>query len=186
LKQGRESARKAGTNVSDFATYQNLETGKDCRLTKMAHDADWLDVLLVVENDKFFDRSRSGTIWGTVYFQIGENEFFPEKGWTDISPAFVAAWLNGLLLVSQGISKQERVPFFDGPLEIIISMPQKGFLELRFTHREKTKITKKVNVQGLLAHTASVARELLSNCPRRGWHNKDTETLAQGIEQVRY
>jgi hypothetical protein len=46
----------------------------------MANDKAWLDVLLVVHEDEFFARSKSGTIWGTVYFQIGENEFFPGKG----------------------------------------------------------------------------------------------------------
>jgi hypothetical protein len=41
----------------------------------------WLEVLLVVQEDEFFARSKHGTIWGTVYFQIGESEFFPGQGW---------------------------------------------------------------------------------------------------------
>lgn len=48
----------------------------------MANNKAWLDVLLVVQEDEFFTRSKHGTIWGTVYFQIGENEFFPGQGWT--------------------------------------------------------------------------------------------------------
>jgi hypothetical protein len=53
----------------------------------MANDKAWLDVLLVVQEDEFFSRSKHGTTWGTVYFQIGESEFFPGQGWTELDAA---------------------------------------------------------------------------------------------------
>ncbi len=75
----------------------------------------WLDVFLVVKEDQSFARSKSGTIWGTIYFQIGDNQFFPGKGWTDMVAAFVAAWLEGLVRVTNGTVANQRVHFFDGP-----------------------------------------------------------------------
>ena len=45
---------------------------------------------------EFFTRSEHGTIWGTVYFQIGENQFCPGQGWTDLAAEFVAK-VEGLL-----------------------------------------------------------------------------------------
>src|SRR5438552_681734 len=99
------------------------------------NDQTWLDVFLVVGEDRFFfGRSKSGAIWGTIYFQIGDNQFFPGKGWTDLVAAFVAGWLDGLLLVTTGTVAKQRVPFFDGPFAVDISMPQKCLANLSFVH----------------------------------------------------
>jgi hypothetical protein len=136
-------------------------------LLVMTNDKAWLDVLLVVQEDKSFALSKHGTIWGTVYFQIGENQFFPGQGSTDLVAAFVGAWVEGLVRVAEGISKQERVPFFDGPFAIDISMPEKGFVNLSFVRDEKSVISKTVEIKHLLAHGQSVARKLLSQCQKR-------------------
>jgi hypothetical protein len=152
----------------------------------MTTDSTWLDVLLVVEEDNSFSRSKSGAIWGTVYFQIGENQFFPQKGWTDLVAAFVAAWLSGLLRVTGGITEQERVCFFDGPFAVDISRVQKGLLNRSFVHKEKSELCKTVEVKQLLAHAHSVSRELFSRCEHQGWSNKDTDALAALIKQIRY
>jgi|SRR5580704_4319058 hypothetical protein len=152
----------------------------------MANDKTWLNALLVVEENKFFTRSKSGAIWGTVYFQIGDNQFFPQKGWTDLVAAFVAAWLEGLLRVTGGIGEKARVHFFDGPFAVDIFLPQKGFVNLSFVHREKSELSEVVEVKHLLAHADFVARELLSKCKHQGWNDKDTEALAALIKQIRY
>ena len=152
----------------------------------MANDKTWLNVLLVVEDDKFFTRSKSGAIWGTVYFQIGEGEFFPDQGWTDLVAAFVGAWMEGLIRVADGNSKQERIPFFDGPFAIDISMPEKEFVNLSFARYEKSVISKTVEIKHLLAHGQSIARELLSQCQKRQWSTPDTETLDRILKLTRY
>jgi hypothetical protein len=150
----------------------------------MANDKAWLDVLLVVEEDQFFTRSKYGAIWGTVYFQIGERQF-PGRGWTDLVAAFVGVWLRELLRATQGISRTVRVPFFDGPYAVDISMPQKGLANLSFVHDEIPVVSKTVDINHLLAHGHSVASELLSQCQRRQWSNQDTETLARVLKQMR-
>jgi hypothetical protein len=152
----------------------------------MTTDETWLDVLLVVEEGEFFTRSKSGTIWGTVYFQVGDNQFFPQKGWTDLVAEFVASWLAGLLRVIGGTRDKERVCFFDGPFAVDISLAQKGLLNLSFLHKEKSELSKVVQAKQLLAHSDSVARELCSKCEHKGWNNQDTEALAALIKQIRY
>jgi hypothetical protein len=151
----------------------------------MTNDTAWLDVLLVVEDDGFFNRSKSGAIWGTVYFQIGDSRFFPRNGWTDLVAAFVVAWLEGLLRVAEGICKKERVHFLDGPFAVDISMSQKGLVNLSFVHEETSEISKTVDVRQLLAHGDSVSKALLSKCQRKGWDNNDTDALARLIRQMR-
>lgn len=152
----------------------------------MINDKPWLDVFLVVQEDGFFTRSKSGSIWGTVYFQIGESQFFPDKGWTDLVAAFVGGWLEGLLRIAEGISMKERVAFFDGPFAVDISMPQRGLVDLSFVHRDKPALSKAVEIKHLLAHGHSVARELLSLCQQRQWSDDDTETLARIVKQIWY
>lgn len=152
----------------------------------MTNNKEWLDVLLVVQEDEFFTRSRSGAIWGTIYFQIGENQFFPGQGWTDLVAAFVLVWVEGLLRIAQGVSKKESIPFFDGPWAVDISMPEKGLVNLSFVRDEKPVLSKTVDIKHLMAHGHSVACELLSKCERRQWSNGDTEALARVVKQVRY
>ena len=141
---------------------------------------------LVFQDDEFFTRSKGGAIWGTVYFQIGDSQFFPGKGWTDLVAAFVAVWVEGLLRVAKGISEKERVPFFDGPFAVDISMPQKGLVNLSFVRDETPVLSKTVEIKHLLAHGHSGAHELLSRCQHRQWSNRDTENLARVVKEMRY
>ncbi len=152
----------------------------------MTNETAWLDVLLVVEEDKFFTRAKSGAIWGTVYFQIGDSQFFPQRGWTDLLVGFVAAWLQGLLRVTRGIVEKERVEFYDGPFAIEISIAQEGHLNLNFVHQEKSELSKLVDARHMLAQSDSVGKELLAKCEHKGWNNKDIETLSAIIKQIQY
>jgi hypothetical protein len=62
---------------------------------------------LTVVDDKFFTRSKSGAIWGRVYFEIGDS-FFPDKGWTDLIAAFTTAWLEALTRIATGSVPREH------------------------------------------------------------------------------
>ncbi len=138
----------------------------------------------MIEDDKFFARSKNGTIWGTIYFQIGDNQFFPGKGWTDMVAPFVAAWLEALVRVTHGTAVNQRVHFFDGPFAVDFSAPQKGQVNLSFLHNEESKLSTVAEVQQLRAHAASVGQELLSACQRRGWSDRDTAAIAGLIQRM--
>jgi hypothetical protein len=144
----------------------------------------WLDAFLVVEENEFFARSKSGTIWGTIYFQIGDSQFFPDKGWTDMVAAFVAVWLEALIRVTNGTVANERVHFFDGPFAVDFSVSQKGQVNLTFLHNEEPKLSTMAEVQQLRAHAVSVGQDLLSACQRRGWSDRDTQTIASLVQQM--
>jgi len=143
--------------------------------------ADTVGVSLLVKDDEFLKLSKHGAIWGTVYFRIGGNLVFPCLGWTDLVAAFVAAWLDGLSRVAEGIVTWERVSFFDGPCAVEITTLRNGLVELRFIHRDKGEASATVVLRDLLANARSVARDLLSGCQQKGWSNNDTETLAKLI-----
>jgi len=135
------------------------------------------NVSLVVKDDQFLTRSKHGTIWGTIYFHISDNTFFPGTGWTDLVAAFVRVWLDQLQRIARRTTTKERVPFFDGPLFVDLSVLPEGLVELRFIHKEEVKTTVTVSILDLLRNAESAAESLLSMCYRKGWSNQDTEAL---------
>lgn len=144
-----------------------------------------VSVSLIVEADHFFERSQYGTIRGTVYFRIGEDTYFPERGWTDLVAAFVRAWLDELQRLAKGIKAKERVPFFDGPLAVELSVLTGGLVELKFTHKDEVKATLTAVILQLLHDAQSAAQNLLSMCRRNSWSNDDTERLSMLTESGR-
>src|ERR1700722_3881592 len=87
---------------------------------------EWKTVQLVFVVDQFLKQSKHGSIWGTIYFQIADSEFFPERGWTDLVGAFLRNWLDALISVAEGNAQKEEAPFLDGPLSVHISSPDKN------------------------------------------------------------
>jgi hypothetical protein len=78
-------------------------------------------IQLVFTVDQFFKHSRSGATRRTVYFQMGNSEFFPERGWTDLVSAFLRIWLDALICIANGSAKKVNAPFLDGPLAVFLS-----------------------------------------------------------------
>jgi hypothetical protein len=140
-------------------------------------------IQLVFTVDQFFKHSRSGATWGTVYFQIGNNECFPERGWTDLVSAFLRIWLEALISIADGSAKKVNAPFLDGPLAVFLSSHDKNLVELCFVHREATKYSAIAATRELLHNALAVAEEFLAVCGQRGWADDDTEALAALTKQ---
>jgi hypothetical protein len=135
-------------------------------------------VRLLAIDDEFFTRSELGTVGGTIYFQIGEDQFFPEKGWTDLIIGFSRVWLEAVLRIAEGSVLKDDAPFFDGPLAVNISVSGPGVAQLDFFHRENIKLTTSARIQDLLENALAVANFLLKICHEKGWGDNDTEALA--------
>jgi hypothetical protein len=133
--------------------------------------------LITSLDDASFGRSKLGSIWGKIYFQIGSDQFFPENGWTDMVAAFARAWLQGVLQIANGRVGKDRVPFFDGPLAVDISVQSHGFVHLEFIDNEAVKLATTSELQDLLENALAVASLVLQRCRERGWLNLDTEAL---------
>jgi hypothetical protein len=136
------------------------------------------NVLLLVRDDDFLKLSKHGTIWGTVYLQIGDNTFFPGIGWTDIVVAVAAEWLDALLSLSAGSAQRETSRFFDGDCIVQLTAIQSGLVQLHFIRDELVQASVTGKLSNLLANARATAKELLSMCGQKGWSNTDTTTLA--------
>ena len=145
--------------------------------------AKMMTVQLISTYDEFFDRSKSGAIWGRVYFQIGNSEFFPERGWTDLVAAFLRSWLRVIIGVCNGNVTRETVHFLDGPLEVGVATAGAHVVELSFLHRGARKLFALAEVKDLLKNALLVTEELLERCRERNWTNLDTEALAELTKQ---
>jgi hypothetical protein len=139
--------------------------------------------LISFVDDEFFHRSKLGTIWGTVYFQIDDERFFPDRGWTDLSAAFVRGWLRGLLDL-KGASEKLRIPFFDGPLAVEISRNTDGSIGLDFIDidNKEIKLTTTADFEELVRNALIVSNTILRGCRERGWSNADTEALEELVK----
>src|SRR5712691_6270066 len=112
---------------------------------------------LTVVDDKFFTRSQSGTIWGRVYFEIGDH-FFPDNGWTDIVVAFSSAWLEALIRIGTESASRERVWFMDGPFVIDISAEGgHGLLGLSFLYKEAVRESTGARLRDLLQNAIAAS-----------------------------
>ena len=132
-------------------------------------------IRLVFEMDQFFNQSKTGAISGTIYLHIGDNEFFPERNWTDMVGAFLRVWLSALIAVADGTQQREYAPFFNGPVEVFLSSHDKLAVELNFVHREVTKYFAITTTKELMQKAITVAEKFLDVCRKRGWADDDIE-----------
>lgn len=134
-------------------------------------------VRLVAQDDRFLSRTKLGTIGGTIYFQIGEDQFFPEKGWTDVPLAVLRAWLEILVQIVNGTITEGSAPFFDGDLRVGVSVIGLGLVHLSFLHDQKIQFSTTASIRDLLENALAVAEFLLRTCRTKNWSNSDTEAV---------
>jgi hypothetical protein len=141
-----------------------------------------------VTDDQFFTRSKSGAIWGRVYFEIGDS-FFPDNGWTDLIAAFTTAWLEALTRIATGSVASNRIWFMDGPFAVDVSASGHGVLKVTFLHKEAVKHSAEAILRDLLENATTVSKQVLASSELRGWSGKDVGDLAaatqRGVEALR-
>ena len=145
-------------------------------------------VEMKVTDDQFFTRSRSGAVWGRIYFEIGDS-FFPDNGWTDLIVAFTTTWLEALTRIAVGSVASDRIWFMDGPFAIDVSASGRGLLKVTFLHKEAVKQSTEAGVRDLLENATTVSKQVLASSQQRGWTGKDVADLAaatqRGVEALR-
>jgi hypothetical protein len=138
---------------------------------------------LVVFDDELLSRSKTGTVWGRIYFDLGDHAF-PEKGWSDMAVAFVNAWLEAVMQVAVAGAPRERVHFMDGPLAVDLCADASGLAKLTFTHKDTVRHFTTARVDELLQNAVSVGIEMLSICKSHGWLNdSDFLRLVANVEK---
>src|SRR5262245_13760143 len=106
-----------------------------------------MTIRLLVFDDELLSRSKSGTAWGRVYFDLG-NEAFPDRGWSDMVVAFAEAWLSALIGLARFDKHKERVYFMDGPFAIDITLRGEGMVTLDFIHNDVTRHSMTARIDG--------------------------------------
>lgn len=133
---------------------------------------------LVFVEDRFFTRSDSGTVWGSVYFENDDGFAFPGRGWTDMAVPFASAWTEALVRLAGDSAVREIVWFMDGPYSLCLSPKPDRQLEVDFQHKEIVKHSATVRMEQLLENAIFVNEQLLTSCRQRGWPDLDRDTLA--------
>jgi len=142
---------------------------------------------LKIVDDESLACSKSGPIWGRVYFE-NDDWFFPEQDWTDMVVAFSNAWLEALVRMAAGATSRETVRLMDGPFQVALSSADNSFIEVNLIHKETVEHSVQVVLGDLLQNAVSVSKLLLMICQRRGWHDYDpdikalADSLKRGVE----
>lgn len=144
-----------------------------------------MTVRLRVFDDELLNCSKSGTVWGRIYFDVGDSSF-PDKGWSDMAVAVASAWLSGLIEVASIDSQKDRVYFMDGPASVEVTLGRNGLVNLDFLHKDSVKYSAKESLDGLLQDAIFAGDHLLTICKNHGWYGiSDTEKLTLTVHRGR-
>ena len=130
---------------------------------------------LNVFDDELLSRSRSGTVWGRIYFELS-GDYFPDPGWSDMTVVFSDAWLRALVQIASTRSKTEQVHFMDGPFSVIIHSDRSGSAQVDLLHETSVKHSARVLLEQALKDAISVCERLISICQAHNWTD-DTDYL---------
>src|SRR6478609_372025 len=138
---------------------------------------------LLLDDHESFMRSQAGTVWGKVYFKVGD-QFFPDHDWTDMVVAFSSAWLEALIRIANRSTKRETVWFLDGPFSISLFAASEHVLEISFLHKDAMKHSTNELIGDLLEDAVSNGKQLLNLSQQKDWLDHDTETLQIATEKA--
>jgi hypothetical protein len=143
-------------------------------------------VHLVVDTDSIA-RTQKGTIWGRTWFESGLT-CFPGRGWSDLVPAFIRAWLESLLEISDGRRSTATVFFMDGPYSIEISLTGKGLNEARFYgdyEGNRLQLSTTSESQLVLRDAIEAGERVMSVYKAKSWFDEDQAAIEFAIERCR-
>lgn len=136
------------------------------------------DIELIAEPQSL-NGGDTGSIWGKVYFRVGES-YFPQKGWDDMAVAFARAWLNQLLAMAREELTTTSVSFYDGPWRVDLKQVN-GQLTANFLHKQTELYTLPVRLESLLENARSIAIALVTEATARGWHDNDVSAIETAL-----
>ena len=128
-------------------------------------------------------RSKSGVIYGQVYFQLG-TEAFPDPRWSDLAVAFVLAWIAAIVRLCGSRNGAERVRFMDGPYWVDLSKSTLNgdtVVVQMVVDRLKGPVASHsvtTSLGGLFSESVELAQEVLATCRAKGWNNSEIDELA--------
>ena len=143
------------------------------------------DLQLITKPDSY-NRASSGAIWGSATLKVGE-EFFPSIDWDDLVVAFAVSWLHAIVQITRHESPSERVHFMDGPFmadfenvegKIVVDLVESG------VKGEISRYHLIADTRNLLANAASIAEEILRECHKHNWRDKDITMLNKLKQEV--
>jgi hypothetical protein len=140
-------------------------------------------VRLLVFDDELLSRSKSGTVWGRIFFDLGAQSF-PDNGWSDLVVVVTNAWIEGLLRIKAHTTETTKVSFMDGPLLVSISPTGSGLVQLDFIHKDCVKHSAITSFDELLQDAISAGKNLLDICRHHGWSSDpDYIRLVANVER---
>ena len=96
-----------------------------------------MSVEVIIDEDRFEMLQLSRNIIGGIYFKV-EDEFFPQKEWSDFAVVILAWWIESIIRGSKSkINSSCELLFMDGPYSVRGTKINNDILEMEFIERDE-------------------------------------------------
>jgi len=119
---------------------------------------------------------------------IIEGQSFPDTRWDDFVVVILAWWIQSLLGLLEGQSREAELEFMDGPYGM--SLDGEDGESLRYSCWKETLSGREVFFSGrveamhLKACLLSAAADAIAECRIRGWSFDDLDTLIAAVAEL--
>lgn len=139
---------------------------------------------LIVLNSNSVKQSNNGTITGIIYYDFGDYQF-PEIGWNDFVAVILGWWLESVLRLAKGLTKNEDLKFMDGPLQLRLTSKDNTFCTVECIDSKRSSVVEysdEVSIDELLSSIRHAVSLLLDICKDNKWHSDDIDILHKLIK----
>ncbi|MBO0950617.1 hypothetical protein [Fibrella forsythiae] len=120
--------------------------------------------------------SSSGNIHGVLYFETSD-KIFPDTDWNDFVVVLLGWWVESAINLKQGLSKQERLRFMDGPYSILVKYIDKNQLSLDFIEKDHTIDSSFIQLSSFINILSKACEKLLKIIEANNWQTGDISLL---------
>ena len=124
-----------------------------------------------------------GSITGVVFIRCG-SATFPSRGWTDFPVVIFEWWLEPVLRILQGKTRQWECRFMDGPCLARLIQEQDDTWSLTGLHHDRAEFQVLVSCAQFLRSVLRAASTLLAECEKNGWQTRDIDHLASTVRSL--
>jgi hypothetical protein len=127
-------------------------------------------------------RSSSGNITGIIHVEA-DGFVFPEVEWDDFVVIILGWWLNDIIGLISGSTKNCSCQFMDGPLQFNIEVkdPKKWMIQfvIRRLKGDECLWEGTFAPQEIVVAVSSAAESVINLCRERGWASTDITSLIE-------
>jgi len=144
------------------------------------------DFVIRVQPDSL-TRSGHGSICGQIWCEVGTLAF-PESHWSDFPIVVVSWWLDAVVGIFEGRTRNADVNFMDGPYVVHLAAERRDRWQGQFHEKAegRTKMIQQFDFSPdpFVSSLLDCSGELLHACSAEGWGSTDVDSVISKRERL--